>query len=193
MALLQLALIVGAKRELTLSADEVTIGQSGPASLEVMKEKVDTLEGPAYLKVGVATVSTVFMVGAEIAEPTSASSSLTMAWYLPDEEGPEKARVIDVSQVGLIPANMDLATPGPGQEWWYKLEARGPVEETLFFESGFQPPFKPSDITLYITDLRQLGLPSLILSQVMYGHKVPAYTEGEWGFTQIVSEGRLAV
>jgi hypothetical protein len=193
MALLQLALIVEAKRELTLSADEVPIGQNRPEPLEVMKEKVDTLEGPAFRKVGVTTVSPIFMVGPEIADLNDPAASLSISWYLPGEQTPQSAQKIDPAKVGLIPSVLERSQPGPGSEWWHKLEARGPVEEKLFFESGFQPPFKPSEITLYLTDLRNFGLPLFILNKVMYGHKAPAYTEGEWGFTQIVSEGRLAV
>ncbi|MDR2142381.1 MAG: hypothetical protein LBR11_11450 [Deltaproteobacteria bacterium] len=191
MALLRLALIVQAKRELTLSAEEVPIGGPRPDSLEVVDERLDTLEGPLYRKVGVTTVSQVFLTGAEIADLANPADSLSLSWYLPGEEGPEMAKSLDVTQVGLLPQNLDLEPPSPGREWWRKVEARGPITETLFFESGFQPPFKSSQVTLYLTDLRNLGVTSFILSQVMYGHRVPAYTEGEWGFSELVSEGRL--
>jgi hypothetical protein len=192
MSLLRLALIIEAKRELTFSADETAAGEAGPKGLEVVKEKFDTLEGPAFREVGVATVAQVFLVGAEIADLNDPAASLKLSWYLPGEEGPENAKSFDPGRVGLIPRDLPRDPSPPGRQWWHKLEARGPVKETLFFESGFQPPFKPSDLTFYATDLKNFGLSSLILGQVMYGRKAPAYTEGDWGFTQTVSEGRLA-
>ncbi|MDR2422937.1 MAG: hypothetical protein LBE01_06110 [Deltaproteobacteria bacterium] len=192
MALLRLALIVEAQRELTFSADETPVGGPSPNALEVVQEKFDTLEGPAYREVGVTTVSQVFLAGAEIANLSDPAASVKLSWYLPDEEGPERARPLDASQVGLIPQDLKRPKPAAGLEWWHKLEARGPVAETYFFESGFQPPFKPSQLTLYMTDLKNFGLSSLILTQITYGHKAPAYSEGDWGFTQTVSEGRLA-
>ncbi|MDR1873046.1 MAG: hypothetical protein LBS60_14190 [Deltaproteobacteria bacterium] len=192
MALLRLALIVEAQRELTFSADEAKIGGPAPDTLEVVKEAFDTLEGPAFRKVGVTTVSRIFLAGAEVANLNDPAASLKLSWYLPGEEGPERAKDLDVAKVGLIPRDLAREAPAPGYEWWHKLEARGPVTETLFFESGFQPPFKPAEITISLTDLRQFGLATFIVSQVTYGHKAPAYTEGEWGFTELVSEGRLA-
>ncbi|MDR1608166.1 MAG: hypothetical protein LBT38_07130 [Deltaproteobacteria bacterium] len=193
MALLRLALLVEAKRELTLYADETPIGGSTGAALEVVKEEFDTLEGPAFRTVGVATVSQVFLSGLEIANLNDPASDLKLSWYLPDEEGPEKARLVDVAQVGLIPEDLKRDPPSPGREWWRKLEARDLVSQTLFFETGFQPPFKASDVTLYASDLKNYGFETFILSRVMYGHRVPAYIEGDWGFAQIVSEGRLAL
>ncbi|MDR1576851.1 MAG: hypothetical protein LBT86_01300 [Deltaproteobacteria bacterium] len=192
MSLLRLALIAEAKRELTLSADETPIGGSAGAALEVVKEKFDTLEGPAFRKVGVATVSQVFLTGFEVVDLNAPADSLKLSWYLPDEEEPNKARAVDMNLVGLIPQDLKRDPPALGQEWWRKLEARGPVSETLFFETGFQPPFRASDVVLYLTDLKNFGFDTFILSQVAYGRRVPAYTEAEWGFTQIVSEGRLA-
>ncbi|MDR0550347.1 MAG: hypothetical protein LBI10_13210 [Deltaproteobacteria bacterium] len=193
MSLLRLALIVSAQRELTFSADDAPLGGPDSTGLKVIQEEFDTLEGPAHRDIGVATVAQIFLVGAEIVDLTNPAASLTLSWYLPGEESPDQARLLDVNQVGLIPQDLKPEPLTPGREWWHKLEARGPVKETLFFESGFQPPFKPSQLTLYATDLKNFGLSSFILGQVMYGRKVPAYTEAEWGFTQTVSEGRLAL
>jgi uncharacterized protein YndB with AHSA1/START domain len=192
MALLQLALIVSAKRELTFSADEVPAGSSGPGGLKVVREKFDTLEGPAWRQVGVTTVSPSFMVGAEIEDLDDPGASLSLAWYLPGEEEAGEARPAEAAKAGLIAEPLARPRASAGLEWWYKLESRGPVSETLFFNCGFQPPFKPSDITIYLTDLKNFGVPSYIISKVMYGHKTASYTEADWGFTQIVSEGRLA-
>jgi hypothetical protein len=52
MPLLQVALIVSARRELILSAGEAPAGAPGGASFELTQESIQTLDGPAFLKVG---------------------------------------------------------------------------------------------------------------------------------------------
>jgi hypothetical protein len=71
------------------------------------------------------------------------------------------------------------------------VEARGPVSETLFFQSGFQPPFKPSDLTMHLVDLAAYGFDSMVLGRLLYCHRAPVYAEAELGLTELISEGLL--
>ncbi|MDR2612917.1 MAG: hypothetical protein LBG06_08870 [Deltaproteobacteria bacterium] len=192
MPLLQLALIVKARRELILSAGERPLGTAdGAPDFEVTDETVDTLEGPASRKVGVATTGSVYITGAEIVNLDYPGDSITLSWYLPGEENEEAARPVDLSRVGLIPRVLPRDAAELGFEWYFKMDARSPLKEILFYDSGFQPPFKASDVTLYLTDLGNYGYRTMILTQVFYGHKAPSYTENDWGFPETIAQGRL--
>jgi hypothetical protein len=191
MPLLQLALVITARRELTLAAGEVKKGDLESTGFELIQETVDTIEGPANLKVGVAQTGSIYIVGPEIVNIDYPSDSLAISWYLPGEENPETARPVDLGKVGLIPSVLPREEPDPDNVWHFKVDARGPCSETLFFDSGFQPPFKPSDITLYLTDLGNFGYKTLILTKVLYGHKAPSYSEGDWGFPETIASGIL--
>ncbi|MDR1040065.1 MAG: hypothetical protein LBR80_07860 [Deltaproteobacteria bacterium] len=191
MPLLQMALVVHARRELILSAGERPLGTETEADFEVTDETVDTLEGPASRKVGVATTGSVYLTGAEIVNLDYPADSISMSWYLPGEENEDAARAVDLSKVGLIPSVLARDAAETGFQWHFKVDARSPFKETLFFDSGFQPPFKASDLTLYLTDLGNYGYGTLILSRVFYGHKAPTYTENDWGFPETIASGRL--
>jgi hypothetical protein len=186
-----LALIVSARRELFLSAGEVPLGSPGGPSFEVASETIDTLEGPTRLKVGIAQTGSVNIAGAEIVNLDYPGDSLELSWYLPGEENEEDARPIDLERVGLIPQVLNRDSPEPGNVWYFKVDARGPLRETFFFDSGFQPPFKASDLTLYLTDLGNFGYKTYILSKVLYGHKAPTYTEGDWLPPETIAQGIL--
>jgi hypothetical protein len=191
MALLQMAIIVTARRELILTAGEMAPGAKLGPSFELASEQVDTLEGPTFLKVGIAQTGSVYINGAEIINIDYPADSLSLAWYLPGEENEEDARPVEMDKVGLIPSTLARDNPEPGNVWYFKVDARGPFRETLFFDSGFQPPFKASELTLHLTDLGNYGYKSLVLSKVIYGHKAPTYTEGDWGFPETIAQGIL--
>jgi hypothetical protein len=190
MPLLQLALVVQARRELILSAGERPLDFVIP-DFEVASETVDTLEGPASRKVGIATTGSVYITGAEIVNLDYPGDSITVFWYLPGEENEDAARPVDLSKVGLVPTVLQREAAEKGFEWYFKVDARSPFKETFFYDSGFQPPFKPSDITLYLTDLGNYGYGTMLLSKVFYGHKAPTYTENDWGFPETITQGRL--
>ncbi|MDR1079603.1 MAG: hypothetical protein LBQ79_01220 [Deltaproteobacteria bacterium] len=191
MPLLQLALVVVARRELILSAGERPEGSDGEGDFEVADETVDTLEGPASRKVGIASTGSVYLTGAEMVNLDYPADSITISWYLPGEEEEAAARPVDLSKVGLIPSVLGRDAPETGFEWHFKVDARSPFKETLYYDSGFQPPFKASDLTLYLTDLGNYGYRTMILSKVFYGHKAPTYTENDWGFPETIAQGRL--
>ncbi|MDR1546058.1 MAG: hypothetical protein LBU12_04975 [Deltaproteobacteria bacterium] len=191
MAKLRLALIVSARRELRLSAGETPLGSESLTGFELLDQRIETLDGPAYQRTGLAQVGSIFLSGAEVVNPAYPEDSLSLSWYLPDEEAPAAARPVPFKGVGLIPAELRREPAEPGGVWRFRVEGCGPFVETLFFDSGFHPPFKASDLTLHLTDLSGYGYASTILTQVLYGHRAPTYSEGEWGFAEVIAEGAL--
>ena len=191
MPLLQLALIVSARRELILSAGEVVKGAKDGTSFELTQEPVQTLDGPAFLNVGLTRSGSVNVSGAEVVNIEYPGDSLEISWFLPAEEQPEDARPVDLSRVGVHPTVLVRDDPEPGHVWHFRVDGRGPFTETLFFDSGFLPPFKPTDVTLYLTDIGSFGFKTLVMTKVIYGHKAPAFTEGDWGFPETIAQGFL--
>jgi hypothetical protein len=191
MALLQLALIVRARRELTLSAGEIKRGEAGGSSFELTSEPVQTLDGPAFLKVGLAQTGSVNIMGAEVVNMDYLSDSLRMWWYLPSEQEPGDAQPVDLSQVGVSITTLERERPDPGYVWHFRVDGRGPYTETLFFDSGFMPPFKPTDIRLHLTDIGCYGYNSQILTKVIYGYKAPSFTQGSWGVPETIAQGTI--
>jgi hypothetical protein len=182
---------VDARRELHLSAGEIRRDETSKPEFEHMEERIMTLDGPAFMRVGLAQMGSVHVSGLEVVNHSYPGDSLELAWYLPDEEEPGQARDIHLAQVGLIPQ----AYPRPRAEkdhvWRFRVEGRGPVSETYFFQIGFQPPFKASDLTIYLTDLSAYGFNSLVISRILYCHRAPAYTEGDLGLSELISQGLL--
>ncbi|MDR2351915.1 MAG: hypothetical protein LBF22_01930 [Deltaproteobacteria bacterium] len=191
MPLLKLALIVTARRELILSAGEVKRNTNPEDVFTLSSEPVQVLDGPTYLKVGVAQTGSIYVTGAEIINIDYPADSLTLSWYLPGEENADSARPVDLSKVGLIPSVLPRDDTDPENIWYFKVDERGPFTETLFFDSGFQPPFKHSDITLYLTDLGNFGYKTMVLTKVLYGYRAPSYTEGDWTIPKTIAQGFL--
>ncbi|MDR2340690.1 MAG: hypothetical protein LBF40_11285 [Deltaproteobacteria bacterium] len=191
MALLQLALIVSARRELILSAGEVRKGERDGTSFELTDEPIQTLDGPAFLKVGLAQTGSINVSGAEVVNMDYPGDSLGISWYIPAEESPDDARPVDLGKVGVIPTELPREAPEPGHVWHFRVDGRGPFTETLFYDSGFLPPFKPTDVTLRLTDIGNFGFKTLVLTQVIFGHKAPTYTEGDWGLSETIAQGFL--
>ncbi|MDR2405691.1 MAG: hypothetical protein LBE27_04910 [Deltaproteobacteria bacterium] len=191
MALLQLAIIVTARRELTLSAGEVKVGAKEGSSFELTEEPVQTLDGPAFLKVGLAQIGSINVMGPELVNLDYPGDSLELSWYLPAEENPEDAKPIDMDKVGLIPRVLERQKPEPGHVWHFRVDGRGPITETLFFDSGFLPPFKSTDVSLHLTDIGNFGYKTMVMTQVIYGHRAPSFTEGDWGIPETIATGFL--
>jgi hypothetical protein len=188
---IKLGLIVDARRELHLSAGEVHKDDLNKPEFERLDEKIMTLDGPTYMKVGLTQIGSVQISGLEVVNVKYPADSLNVYWYLPDEEGPEEARAVSLSQVGLIPR----AFPRPKAEkdhlWTFKVEGRSQVSETHIYQIGFQPPFKASDLTVYLTDLSAYGFDSYVIERILYCHRAPAYTEGVLGLSELISQGQL--
>ncbi|MDR2198711.1 MAG: hypothetical protein LBR53_04535 [Deltaproteobacteria bacterium] len=191
MAILQMALIVKARRELILSAGEFEKGALSVSSFEHLNEEIETLDGPAYLKVGVARIGSVNISGAEVVNMDYPADSLAISWYLPAEEGVEDARPVELEQVGVVPSVLPRGKAEPGHSWRFRVDGRGPYSETLFYDSGFLPPFKSSDVSLHLTDIGNFGYKTLILTSVMYGHKAPVFTSGDLGLHKTIAQGVL--
>jgi hypothetical protein len=191
MSNLKLALLVSARRELHLTAGEVALDKIGQPEFEHIEEKITTLDGPEYMKVGLAQLGSVYVHGAEVVNVKYPSDSIMLSWYLPDEEEPSAARPINLTYIGLIPKDFPRQIPEKGHVWRFRVEGRSPFVETLIYQIGFQPPFKPSDLTVHLTDLSSYGFNSFVISQILYCHRAPSYTEGDFALTEVISEGLL--
>jgi hypothetical protein len=192
MSNLKLAVIVNARRELTLTAGEVPVENPHRPEFEHFSEPVSTIDGPYFLKIGLAQLGEVNLSGAEILNTAYPGDSLALSWYLPDEEEPESARSINVSLVGFIPQLFPRPRASAGNIWRFKVDARGPFTETYVFQIGFQPPFKASDLTFYVTDISAYGFNSAIVSKVLYSYRAPSYRESDGGLPETVAEGLLS-
>jgi hypothetical protein len=188
---IKVGLIIDARRELHLSAGEIHLDDLTKPEFEFLDEKITTMDGPTFMKVGLAQIGSVQLSGLEVVNIKYPADSLELAWYLPDEEDPEEARSIPLSQVGLIPQAYPRAKAEKDHVWRFRVEGRGPVSETLIFQIGFQPPLKPSDLTFYLTDLSEYGFDSYVLSRVLYCSRAPVYTEGDLGLSILISQGQL--
>jgi hypothetical protein len=188
---IKLAIVVTARRELHLSAGEVRHDEVDKPEFEQLNEEVMTLDGPAYFKVGLAKVGAVQVHGLEVVNADYPEDSLRVGWYLPDEEEPSEARELKVGRIGFIPETLPRRSAEKDHFWRFRVEGRGPVTETFVFQAGFQPPLMPSDLTFYLTDLREYGFNSLIVSKILYCHRAPAYSEGDLGLSELISEGVL--
>ncbi|MDR1050910.1 MAG: hypothetical protein LBP95_07495 [Deltaproteobacteria bacterium] len=187
----KLAVVVNARRELHLSAGEVRLDELDKPEFLQLNEEILTVDGPAYMKVGLAQIGSVQISGLEVVNVDYPGDSLEVFWYLPDEEDPSEAREVPVSRVGLIPGSNPRPRAEPGHVWRFRVEGRGPVSETYIFQAGFQPPFKPSDLTFHLTDLGPYGFDSLVISRILYSYRAPAYSEGDLGLSDLISEGLL--
>ncbi|MDR3204495.1 MAG: hypothetical protein LBV23_07090 [Deltaproteobacteria bacterium] len=191
MSNVKLAVIVNARRELMLTAGEVPLDEPDKPEFEHFDEAVDTLEGPYYMKVGVASLGEVNLSGAEILNVAYPGDSLSISWYLPDEEEPESARPVNVNLVAFIPQLYPRPKASGGHVWRFKVNARGPYSETYVFQIGFQPPFKETDLTFYVADISAYGFNSAIVSRILYCYRAASYSESDWALPERVAEGLL--
>jgi hypothetical protein len=187
----KVGLIVDARRELHLSAGEIHLDDLDKPRFERLEERIMTLDGPAYMKVGLTQIGSVQISGLEVVNAKYPGDSLTLSWYLPDEEEPSEARVLPLSQVSIVPRPYPRPKAERDHVWTFRVEGRGPVSETHVFQIGFQPPFQASDLTLHLTDLSAYGFDSYVIERVLYCHRAPAYTEGVLGLSGLISQGRL--
>ncbi len=177
---IRVALIVSAPRELTLTAgrQEIFTPPSQP-------EEAD----PPFLKIGRARGDELHLSGPLISDPAHLSSSLSVDWFFPDEELPEEARPVDLSEVRPVITLTPRQRAEFGWHWRYRVESRANSRSIYYFSDGFQPPFRSSDVTLHLEYLVNYNYNGYILSYLDFGHRHPSYTESEWGLPTLESEG----
>ncbi|MDR2946046.1 MAG: hypothetical protein LBV79_04805 [Candidatus Adiutrix sp.] len=180
---IQIALIVAAPRELILTA--------GQQEIEPEPEELTEEEQLPFLNIGRARGDEVHMSGALIGDPEDVAAGLTIDWYLPDEEEADLAQPVDLSEVKVIITTTPRHKAEPGRRWHYRLDSRRPGREIKFYDGGFQPPFRASDITIYLEHLINYNYDGYIITRVDYLHKKPSYTEAEWSVPTLESEGVL--
>jgi len=180
---IQIALVVSAPRELILTAGRQEIEPSPPPETEE--------DDPPFLNIGRAEGDEVHMSGALIGDPDDLGASLTIDWYLPDEEEADLAQPIDLSGANVVVSVAPRHKAETGWRWHYRLESRKPHREIRFYESGFQPPFKASDLTIRLEHLINYNYDGYIITGIDYLHKSPSYTESEWSVPTLESGGLL--
>ncbi|MDR1045398.1 MAG: hypothetical protein LBP33_09820 [Candidatus Adiutrix sp.] len=178
---IRIALVVSAPRELTLTAGREEIAPS-PLPPE------DALP---YVNIGRAEGDELHLSGALIGDPRQIGASLSVAWYFPDEEGPDQAREVALGEAQIIVNTTPRPKAEPGWRWRYRLESRKPCLEMKFYSGGFQPPFKASSLTLHLQHLVNYNYDGYLLSQVDYDHRPASYIESEWRPPTVEAEGYL--
>ena len=179
---IRVALIVSAPRELSLTA--------GREELEPAPEPAPELDLP-FLNVGRVAGDEIHLSGALIGDPDDIGASLSLFWYLPDEEPVEAARPADLAGAKILIARPERPAAGAGWRWRYLLESRKPCLETRFFSAGFQPPFQAADLTLHLEHLVNFNYDGYVLSKVDYHHRPPSYIEADWRLPTIEAQGFL--
>lgn len=183
---LKVGLIIFAPVEFTLTAG---LREINPLPEEPEDGEPDQIL--PFLKVGLAEGDDFHLSGAMVENPKQIGKSLTIGWYFPDEEEPNAARVIDLSEAKLVVSAAPRKKADPGWRWQYRLESRQKSLQTNIFNSGFQPPFKASDVTLHLWHMINYGFDGYILAKVEYGHRPPSFVESEWRVPQLEKEGVL--
>ena len=175
------AFIVSAPLEMTLTAGRVEINPD--------PEKAE--DDPPFLNIGRVWGDEIHLSGPLVAAPKFLESTLAVSWYLPGEEKAESARPVDLAGAGRRMTVLDRPPAEPGWRWRYLLESRRPAREIRFYEGGFLPPFKASDLTLNLIHLINFNYNGYILAGLNYGHRPPSYIEAEWREPALESAGFL--
>lgn len=184
---LKVALIVFSPKEFTLTAGQREINPP----LDEPEESEADGEILPFLKVGLAEGDDFHVSGPLVENPEHIGASLAIGWYLPDEEQPSAARVIDLSEANVVVTTAPRKKADSGWRWQYRLESRQKSLQTNFYNSGFQPPFKGSDVTLQLLHTINYNFDGYILNKVEYTHRPPSYVESEWRVPKLEAEGVL--
>lgn len=182
---IRIALIISAPLEMTLTAGREEISPED-APLEDKEEEI-----LPFLSVGHAKGDEIHLSGPLIGDPKHIDAGLSLSWYFPDEEAESQARVIKPSETNIIVTAAPRQVAEPGWRWRYRLESRKPCLETKFFGGGFQPPFRPKDLTLHVEHLVNYDYDGYILSDIVFCGRPASYIEAEWRFPQVEAEGYL--
>lgn len=181
---LKVALIILAQRELSLTAGQREIN---PA----VEESGENEEFLPFLRLGRVEGDYFHLSGALVEDIDQIGAGLTIGWYFPDEEAPEQARIIDLSAAKTTVATAPRKKADPGWLWRYRLESRQKSIQTNIYQSGFQPPFKASDVTLHLCQTVNYNFDGYILARVDYANRPATYVESEWRVPKLESEGCL--
>ena len=177
---MQVAFIISAPREMTLTAGRVEINPG-----------LEEDEDPPFMKIGRAWGDEIHLSGPLIAAPDLLGSTLSVSWYLPGEEEAGAARPVDLSGAAVLLKIMERRPAEPGWRWRYLLESRRPSLETRFYDGGFQPPLSASDLTFHLVHLINFSYDGYILSGLDYGRRPASYIEAEWSQPTLESAGFL--
>lgn len=183
---LRIALIVFAPLEYTLTAGQREL-EPAPAPPE--EDEADEIL--PFLKVGLAEGDDFHLSGPMVENPDRIGASLAVGWYFPDEEEPGEARVVNLAEARIVVSTAPRKRADSGWRWQYRLESRAKSLTTNFYNTGFQPPFKASDVSLHLSHAVNYNYDGYILDKVEYTHRPPSYVESEWRPPKLVAEGFL--
>ena len=181
---IRIALIVSAPLEMTLTAGREELSPASPAT-------VSPEEDLPFINVGRHQGQEIHLNGPLIGDPDLPGHSLSVAWYFPGEEKADRARTVDLAEAKIFLTTAPRHRAEPGWQWRYRLETRRPFQEIHFFSQGFQPPFKPSDISLHIQHLINFNYDGYLLTKIEWNGRPAAEVETEWRFPTIEDEGIL--
>lgn len=126
-----------------------------------------------------------------IEDPARLADSLAVNWFFPDEETPEEGRQVGLSEVRTVIAITPRKKADLGWRWRYRYDSRKNCQSAYYFSDGFQPPFKPGELTLYMDHLANYNFNGYVLTHLEYGYRRPSFTESEWGLPTLEAEGFL--
>ena len=179
---IRVALIVSAPRELSLTAGREELEPTASPSAEA---------DLPFLNVGRVAGDEIHLSGPLIGDPDHIGASLTLFWYLPDEEPVDNARPVDPDGAKIVIATPERPAADQGWRWRYLLESRKPCLETKFYSTGYQPPFKASDLTIHLEHLINFNYDGYLISKIDYHHRPPSYIEAEWRLPAVEAQGYL--
>lgn len=111
-----------------------------------------------------------------------ANNQVRLSYYFPDEESPDHLppdRIVDLNRVKVFTVKPPRQRADQGYVYLCGGEYGQDYREELHFESGYSPPFKPEEVSVYIFDLSDFGYNGCVLGRIMYQLKHPDYSENE--------------
>jgi hypothetical protein len=177
---IRIAFIISAPRELTLTA--------GRREIAPLKSS-EADEDPPFLKIGRNKSDELHLTGPLIGDTSRIADNLSIAWYFPDEEMPDEARPVNLTEVRLLISVTPRPLAEDGWRWHYHHESRMPSLSTRYYAEGYQPPFKASDLTLNLENLINFKYDGHILTGLDYCLRPPSYVESDWAMPTLEGEG----
>ena len=107
-------------------------------------------------------------------------SAITIKYYFPDEEEPENLgedRVVDLAEVRVMTKVPKRKKCERGNVYLCGGYYRYDYKEIKHYDTGFMPPFKSGDVTVYLEDLTDFGYDGLIMTDMTYIRKDAVFSE----------------
>lgn len=109
-----------------------------------------------------------------------AESELQIKYFFPDEENPDDLpddRLVDLNRASVIIRMPRRKKCERDNVYLCGGDYRRPYREIRLFETGFLPPFKSEDVTVFLDDLSDFGFDGCILGNIRYKIEDAVFTE----------------